>query len=99
MKFEESETVELKKSSSEMKEAIISIVAILNKHRYGELFFGIKNDGTIVGQMVSERTIRQISNTISDNVEPKIFPISLFQKAVFREVLRALNSLPFCKIE
>jgi len=25
--------------------------------------------------------------------------ISLFQKAVFREVLRALNSLPFCKIE
>jgi len=24
---------------------------------------------------------------------------SLFQKAVFREVLRALNSLPFCKIE
>jgi len=27
------------------------------------------------------------------------FLISLFQKAVFREVLRALNSLPFCKIE
>jgi len=27
------------------------------------------------------------------------YHLSLFQKAVFREVLRALNSLPFCKIE
>ncbi len=30
--FKESETVELKKSTSELKEAMISIVAILNKH-------------------------------------------------------------------
>ena len=69
-----SETFELKKSTSELKEAIISIVAILNKHQKGELYFGIKNDGSVVGQAVTESTIREISKTISDNIEPKIFP-------------------------
>ncbi len=73
-KMKESETLELKKSTSELKEAIISIVAILNKHQKGELYFGIKNNGEVVGQTVTERTIREISKTISDNIEPKIFP-------------------------
>ncbi len=70
----ESETVELKTSTSELKEAIISIVAILNKHQKGELYFGVKNNGNVVGQMVTENTIRDVSKTISDNIEPKIFP-------------------------
>ena len=72
--MKESEVLELKTSTSELKEAIISIVAILNKHQRGELYFGVKNDGTVVGQTVTENTIRQISQTISENIEPKIFP-------------------------
>ncbi len=72
--FSESETVELKRSTSELKEGVISIVAILNKHQKGELYFGIKNDGVVVGQTVTENTIREISKTISDHIEPKIFP-------------------------
>ena len=73
-KLKESETTELKKSTSELKEAIISIVAILNKHHKGQLYFGVKNDGTVVGQDVTERTLREISKTISDHIEPKIYP-------------------------
>ncbi len=70
----ESESLELKKSTSELKEAIISIVSILNKHQKGEVYFSIKNDGAVVGQTVTENTIREISKAISDNIEPKIFP-------------------------
>ncbi|MBI4981459.1 ATP-dependent DNA helicase, partial [Candidatus Woesearchaeota archaeon] len=44
----ESETLELKKSTSELKEAIISIVSILNKHQKGELYFGIGRDGEVL---------------------------------------------------
>src|SRR3990167_520180 len=73
-KFKEGETVELKKSTSELKEAIISIVAILNKHHKGKLYFGIKNDRTIVGQDVTENTLREVSKAISDHIEPKIYP-------------------------
>ena len=70
----ESETLEFKKSTSELKEGIISITAILNKHRKGTLYFGIKNDGTVIGQEISEKTLRDISKSISDKIEPKIYP-------------------------
>jgi len=72
MQFEESEILELKRSTSELKEAIISIAAILNKHQRGELYFGIRNDGAVVGQMVNDKTIRDISKAIGDHIEPKI---------------------------
>jgi len=40
--FIENEHTELKKSTSLINEALISIVSILNKHGKGQLFFGIK---------------------------------------------------------
>ena len=70
----ESETLELKKSTSELKEAIISIVSILNKHQKGELYFGVDRDGKVVGQTVTENTLREVSRAISEHIEPKIFP-------------------------
>lgn len=70
----ENEILEFKKSSGELKEGIISIAAILNKHKNGELYFGIRNDGLIVGQNVAEKTLRDISQAISNHIEPKIFP-------------------------
>ncbi|MEA1945580.1 MAG: hypothetical protein U9N07_09700 [Euryarchaeota archaeon] len=51
--FKETETLELKKSTSELKKAIISIAAILNKHRKGESYFGI--GGSVVVQGVGGR--------------------------------------------
>lgn len=70
----ENEMLEYKKSTSELKEAVISIAAILNKHRNGELYFGIRNDGSVVGQTVTEQTLRDVSKAISDHIEPKIYP-------------------------
>ena len=73
-KLQESEILELKTSTAEIKEAVISIVAILNKHQKGDIYFGIKNDSTILGQHASEKTLRDISQKISENIEPKIYP-------------------------
>jgi ATP-dependent DNA helicase RecG len=74
MDFTESEKLELKKTTSELKEAIIAISAILNKHQGGEIYFGITNEGKVVGQTVTDKTIRDISKAVSDHIEPKIFP-------------------------
>jgi len=74
MTYRESEKRELKKSTSELKEAVVSIAAILNKHKKGELYFGIRNDGTAVGLTISGKTVRDVSKTISDHIEPKIYP-------------------------
>ena len=74
MKFKESETLELKRSTSELKEAVVSISAILNKHGHGELIFGIKDDGLIFGQQLGRNTARDISRAINCHIEPKINP-------------------------
>ncbi|MCK5319626.1 MAG: putative DNA binding domain-containing protein, partial [Anaerolineales bacterium] len=72
--FKETETLELKKSTAELKEGIISIAAILNKHQKGELYFGIEDNGSVVGQDIGKNTLRNVSKSISDHVEPKIYP-------------------------
>ena len=85
MKFKETETLEFKKSISELKDGIKSICAILNKHKEGKIIFGIKSDGEVVGQDVNEKTLRDVSKAISDFIEPKIFP------KVYEEVIDAPN--------
>ena len=75
MKFGiENEQLEYKKSTSEVKDAVKSISAILNKHGGGELYFGILNDGTPVGLTVNDKTMRGISQAISNHLEPELHP-------------------------
>ena len=44
----ENEVLEFKETTRELTEAIIDIVAILNKHNRGTLYFGVKNNGDVV---------------------------------------------------
>ncbi len=74
MRFKESETLELKRSTAELKAAVVSVCAILNKHKKGKLYFGIRNGGEIIGLQVSEQTLRDVSRAISDGIEPRVYP-------------------------
>jgi len=74
MTHKESETIEFKKSTAELKEAVISIVAMLNKHGQGEVYFGISDDGKVVGQDIGRMTIKEVTQAVVDNIEPKIYP-------------------------
>lgn len=90
MKLAESENLELKKSTSELKDALPSISAMLNKSSRGEILFGIGDDGTILGQDVGKKTLREVSSAISSHIEPKIYPkISEF-KAGGKRCIRVL---------
>ena len=84
----ETETLEFKKSTGELKEGIVSIGAILNKHQKGELYFGVRPDGTPIGQEISEKTLRDISQAISNHIEPQIFPE--IQRVTIRHTLRMM---------
>lgn len=44
------------KSTGEHKEALQAISAMLNKHGRGELYFGVKDNGDVIGQDVSDAT-------------------------------------------
>ena len=52
----ETELVEFKKTTGELKEGMISIASMLNKNGKGVLYFGVRNDGEIVGQQIGDRT-------------------------------------------
>ena len=70
----ENEQTEFKKTTSEIKEAMDSICAILNKHGSGVLYFGVRQDGEVVGQSVEESTLRKVSQAIGNAIAPAIRP-------------------------
>jgi ATP-dependent DNA helicase RecG len=70
----ETEQIEFKKSTKELKEGVASIASILNKHGKGELYFGVAPNGDVVGRDVAESTLRQISQAIGNSIEPPIRP-------------------------
>lgn len=84
----ENETVEYKKSTGELKEGIISLSSMLNKHGIGTLYFGVNNKGEVIGQDISEITLRDVSKAIAENIKPQIYPtvqkIELGNKSVVK---------------
>lgn len=70
----ESETVEFKKSSGQLKKACETLCAFLNTSG-GQVFIGVTQDGRIVGQTVSDTTQQDIANEIK-KIEPSVPIIS-----------------------
>ena len=70
----ESETVEFKTSLAELKQGLISLVAMLNKHGQGALWFGIAPSGKPVGLMATEKTLRDVSQALAAHIEPRLYP-------------------------
>ena len=75
----ETEILEFKKSTSEIKEAIKSIASMLNKHGDATVLFGVNNNGTIIGQQIGENTTRDISQFIALNIKPQVVPNILIE--------------------
>ena len=70
----ESETVEFKKTTSELKEGVISLASMLNKCGACTLYFGVKNDGTIYGLEIGRHTTADISRAIKEHLKPSVIP-------------------------
>ena len=70
----ETERVEFKESTSELKEGCASIASMLNKHGEGTLYFGVKRNGDVSGQDVAESTLRKVSQAIGNYIEPPVYP-------------------------
>ncbi|MFC1566638.1 helix-turn-helix domain-containing protein [bacterium] len=73
MKLKETQKIEFKKSTAEIKSALEDICAFANNGE-GTLYFGINDTGKIVGQDVSDKTIQKISTMILSSIEPRVYP-------------------------
>lgn len=70
----ESETVEFKTSLAELKQGLVSLAAMLNKHGQADLWFGISPSAKPVGLMANEKTLRDVSQALSAHIEPRLYP-------------------------
>jgi len=73
MILKESHIIELKKSLSQLNDALKSVCAFLN-HKGGNVFFGVDNKGEVVGLQASDRSLRKISQQIHSRIKPEIIP-------------------------
>ncbi|MBT9130998.1 MAG: hypothetical protein DDT42_01308 [candidate division WS2 bacterium] len=68
----ETEEVEFKKSTAQLDRALKSVCGFLN-HKGGRVYFGISKE-KIVGQDVSDQTLKSISQKSRQKIKPEISP-------------------------
>ena len=78
----ETETQEFKTSLSELDKGIITLTAMLNKGGKGKVYFGVSNEGEVVGLKGSlgRETIRKIGMRITETVKATIVPKIYFEE-------------------
>ena len=76
----ESEFEEFKESTSQLNRAIESLAAMLNKNGKGKVVFGIRDDGSVCGVTLGNKTITEISRGIAEQISPAVVPRILFEE-------------------
>ena len=69
----ETEFVEFKNSISQLPRAIEALSAMLNKHGEGKVYFGVNDNGKVIGVELGNKTIKDISQQISEKITLVIF--------------------------
>ena len=70
----ENETIEFKESTGEVKSAMDDLAAMLNKHTFGKVYFGVKPNGDVCGQTVSASSLDDVARTVKEAIRPMIYP-------------------------
>lgn len=70
----ETESIEYKKTTGELKNAMVSLASMLNKNGYGTVFFGVNNNGEAIGQLIGDATLREVSQAVANFIKPQIIP-------------------------
>lgn len=83
----ESETLELKKSTSVLMSAGETICGFLNG-KGGDVLFGVSAEGKIVGQHVTDNTLREIAELIKRFEPPPIIDLEKIKIEAGKEVIR-----------
>lgn len=69
----ENEYQEFKEGLGQLDKGLKSIVAMLNKHGQGTVYYGVKDDGNVCGISIGKNTLMDIRNRITDKIEPRIY--------------------------
>ena len=71
----EDEHREFKNNTTELEDGIVSLSAMLNKSCHGEVLFGVRDDGDVVGMDIGKTTLKKISETVIRSMDPPVLPV------------------------
>lgn len=99
IKENEGPSLEFKRSTGELKEALHTLCAFLNGDG-GTLIFGVTPKGMLEGQQVSDKTLRDITQALdrfepSLSVSPQMIPVNKEKSAILLQVEGNSMSIPF----
>lgn len=69
----EDEFQEFKEGLGQLDKGLKSLTSMLNKHGKGTVYFGVNDNGDVVGLSVGKNTLMDIRNRIRDKIEPRIY--------------------------
>ena len=82
----ESERLELKPSLSDT-DRIVEVVASLANTCGGAVLIGLNRQGKVLGVTIGKQTIERLTNTITDNIDPVIYPTVSVHNLRSKEVI------------
>ena len=71
----ENGTTEFKESLGQLDKGIRSLSAMLNRHRGGTVYFGVDDDGNVIGLDVGNNSLETVRNAVHSLIKPQITPI------------------------
>ena len=86
LKQGEGPTLELKRSTGELREALQTVCAFLNSSG-GMVLFGVRPDGRVEGQTVADQTLREIAQALDRFEPPATVPVERLPVGQGREIL------------
>lgn len=91
----ENETLEFKETTAEFDKACKAISAMLNKKGEGVIYFGVKDNGEVIGQIIGKDTLSTLTDRIKDSIKPTIYPLveslEIEEKKVIRITVKGNN--------
>ncbi len=70
----ENENIEFKESTAEFDKACKAMVGMLNKSGFGTVYFGVKDNGDVIGQNIGSQTLSNLADKIKESIKPSIYP-------------------------
>ena len=70
----ENEYVEFKESLSQLTRALESLASMLNKNFEGQVLFGVKDNGDVIGVSSGNKTLLDISEAVTSRIKPMVIP-------------------------
>lgn len=97
---QEDEYQEFKEGLSQLDKGLKSLSAMLNKNNEGTVYFGVKDNGEVIGLQIGKDTLEDIRNRIRDKIDPRVYAsISVEKSQNLKEYIKVYargDEIPYC---